>query len=77
MESKQDFEVLIALSWEQAKLIQNALLELGKRSRSESNNEEESEWYREQWAEYIPKVGDLYKGITNQIEKHEEDFKEA
>ena len=75
--SKFEAEVLIALTFEQAKLLQTALLHLGKKSREQSHNEDETEWYREQWANYLPKVADLYKGMSNQIEKHEEDFEEA
>ena len=75
--SKYNYEVLIGLTFDEAKLLQNALLELGKKSREQSRNEEESEWYREQWANYIPRVADLFKSMSNQIEKHEEDFEEA
>lgn len=72
--TKHEFEVLIGLTYDEAMMIQFALKELGKAARVKSNDEDQDDFYRESWAEYIPRVAELYLAMSNQIEKHDTEY---
>lgn len=73
MNGLKDLEIRIAISIREASIILNAVQVLGKHARTESANEDESEWYRENWSEYIKEVLPIYKNLQSQIKKQEDE----
>lgn len=73
MKGLKDLEIRIALSLREAAIILNAVQVLGKHARTESANEDESEWYRENWSNHIEEVLPLYKNLQSQIKKQEDE----
>ena len=67
-------EILIGLTHEEAMTMLNALKVLGQKARTETQNDLESEWYREQWSEYVAKVIPIYKSMEAQIKAHGDEF---
>ena len=71
-----DKEIRIALTLEEAMTMQHALTFLGRHARKGTMNEEESEFFRQSWTDYVEHILPLYTSMNKQILQHEEDFQE-
>lgn len=69
-----EHEIRIALTLSESMLMLNALKVLGRKAREQSLNDDESEWYRDNWQEYVDSILPLYTSMSNQILQHEKDF---